>query len=238
MKIYKKPQIIDTIVISDDDDDDDDEPNLGTTDRNERNGDVFQIKQENDVVENHVKPIECSRHENVATEALKNDASNHQNTVYNLTNSEMHEKREEKISQMPKTNALNLIQSYVSSSDSENESIVVETNAKGSDNGGNLLGNSQNVMFFSENSIQIGSNSFDYRQSTSSYSQGFGLFNQSGTEAPMTIPFTSQDIPTCHDHNYYGFQNEQYSRRRTGSQVDQHVKPMETEPLGNFLDIG
>lgn len=234
MKIYKKPQIIDTIVISDDDDDD--ELNLKTTHRNERNGDVFQIKQENDVVENHVKPIECSRHENVV--APKNDASNHQNTVYNLTNSEMHEKREEKISQMPKTNALNLIQSYLSGSDSENESIVVETNAKLSDNGGNLLGNSQNAMFFGENSMQIGSNSFDSRQSTSSYSQGFGLFNQSGTEAPKTIPFTSQDIPICHDHNYYGFQNEQYSRRRTGSSADQQMKPMETEPLGIFLDIG
>lgn len=162
-------------------------------------------------------------HEYWKTEVMQNDASNHQNTVHDFTNCEI-----DKFSPTPRVSALDLIQNNYLDSNREDDFFMDEDNAER----GNLSENDQSVMFFRENSMQISSNSFGSRQSTSSYSQAFEHFNQSVDEPVLTSPFTPQDVPTYHDHSY-AFQNEQYC-----STVDQHVSPtFDAETLRSYLEM-
>lgn len=167
-------------------------------------------------------------HEYWTTQAMQNDASNHQNTVHNLTNSEIYENLADIFSPTPKVSALDLIQNNYLDSNREDDFFVDEDNAES----GNLSENDQSVLFFRENSMQIRSNSFGSRQSTSSYSQAYEHFNQSVDELGLTSPFTRQDVPTYQDHSY-AFQNEQYC-----STVDQHVSPtFAAETLRSYLEM-
>lgn len=211
MKRYTKPQI-DPIVYSIRDDDDSDVEII--------NNEPFEIP---------MTTTEWVPHEYWTTEAMQNDNSDHQNTVQDLKNSALDGNLADKFSPTPGIGALNLIQNNYSDLNCENDWFMDEDNAEICYEVSNLSENEQNVMFFGENSMQISSNSFDPRQSTSSYSQAFEHPNQT-VESALTSP--SQDVPTYYDHSY-AFQNEQYC-----SSVDQRVSPtFAAETLRSYLEM-